>query len=103
MPGALRQKVWLGVATGIAGFGATSEAAGASGGMGAGGAAGGKGLLAVIAGSSVAKGVVAVVVLVGAALGVGGLRSSAPRTPVVTSFGEVQSDEMAGAGTPAAG
>lgn len=114
LPSALRKRLWIGVATGAAGLGAASEAAGAvgaaaTGGAGLGGAseavgalgaaAAGKGVISVLVGSAAAKGVVAVAIVGAAGLGIAELRS--PTKPAaVSTAGATSSPEEPRAAEP---
>jgi hypothetical protein len=73
MPSALRKRVWLGIAGGVAGVGASAGAA-AGGALGQGAAA--TGTLSLVFSGAAAKTLIAVAVVGGTGLGVAALRSS---------------------------
>jgi hypothetical protein len=90
MPSALRKRVWLGVAGGIAGVGASAGTA-AGGAVGQGTAA--KGTLSLLFSGAATKTVLAVAVLGGAGVGVTALRSGARPTPAATTIVPAPSPE----------
>jgi hypothetical protein len=75
MPSALRKRVWLGIAAGVAGVGASAGTA-AGGALGQGATA--KGTLSLLLTGAGAKTVLAVALLGGAGIGVAALRSARP-------------------------